>query len=76
MANVTREVASCAGRLSRARNHHPDADHSGLERDLITARIAHQAEKLASEAPPLTDAQIQKIVSVIRTAGLQGGGQA
>ena len=75
MANVTHEVARVSGQLSQARRWHPDADHSGLEAELAAARIAHKAEKLASEAPPLTDAQIQKIVAVIRAAS-QGGGRA
>lgn len=73
MANVTQEVAQVSGRLSQARRWHPEADHSGLEAELAAARIAHKAERLAAEAPPLTDAQIQKIVAVIRAAG---GGRA
>lgn len=70
------QVCTHAGRLASSRRHHPDRDTTTLERDLAAARIAAYAEKVLADAPPLTPAQVDRLATIFRAAGLQGGGQA
>ena len=53
----TRERA----RLAAAKRHHPEADHSNLERDLAAARIEAAAQRIADSLPPLTNEQRARI---------------
>lgn len=55
-------------RLAAAKRHHPDADHTPLERDLALARVEAAAQKVADALPPLTAEQRAKIASLLAPA--------
>ena len=53
----TRERA----RLAASKRHHPEADHTTIERDLAAARVEAAAEKVAAGLPPLSAEQRARI---------------
>ncbi len=48
-------------RLAVLHRHHPNADHSGVERDLRAARLYDHIKRTVDAAPPLTPAQLNKL---------------
>jgi hypothetical protein len=45
---------------------HPKLEE--LRRDIRAERLAEQAKKVAEASPPLTDAQIDRIVAILRAS--------
>lgn len=66
-------------RLAAAKRHHPEADHSDLERDLAAARLELAAQRVADGLPPLSDEQRARIAVLLvpalaeAPAGLKAG---
>lgn len=60
------ETQKLYGRLGSCRRYHPDGDHSELMRDIASSRILDAIEEQLAVAPPLTDAQIDRITAVLR----------
>lgn len=56
-------------RLAAAVRHHPDKDHTEARRDLAAATLEQHVRRVVAEAPPLTEAQRDRIASLLRAGG-------
>jgi len=61
-------VFEARARLAAHKRHHPDADHSALERDLAAARVEEAARRVAADLPPLTAEQRARIGALLAPA--------
>ena len=61
--------------LGVACRHHPERE-TEARRNLTEAKIADQIEKVLSEAPPLSDEQLERIAALLRAGNRNGGGDA
>jgi hypothetical protein len=66
---MSRPVRSLKAQLGAQTRHHPEQDHSDLKRDLRAEVLAEHVARVVAEAPPLTDAQAQRIVGLLLTGG-------
>lgn len=67
MAFATSEPRKLAGRAGAAAKHkHPDADD--LRRELAEVRLAEHIRKVVASAPPLTQAQRDRLAGLLRPA--------
>ena len=53
-------------RIAATLRHHPDADVTDLRRELHAAKIEKYVTELAKKFPPLTEAQRERIVLLIK----------
>ncbi|MDV6291649.1 hypothetical protein [Rhodococcus aetherivorans] len=60
------ETQKLYGRLGSRRRFDPSGDHSELMRDIAASRCLDAIEELLAAAPPLTEAQIDRITAVLR----------
>lgn len=63
MSNQTRTAKA---RLAAATRHHPNRDHTALQRDLAAAKLDSYIQRVLAEAPPLTPEQLSKVALLLR----------
>lgn len=69
MATYTRDdIARATGRLAATMRHHPEADHSSLQRALMEAKAGYYLQTLREQYPgvTLTEEQVQDLTEVLR----------
>jgi hypothetical protein len=68
---AARERLSLAGRIARAKRSDPQADVTELRRELKTAELAEDIERLVNTWPPLTNEQRVRLALLLcpRTGG-------
>ena len=52
--------------------HHPDADHSDLQRELKAQKLERRVREIADSAPELTPAQRNKLAVILLAGGDEG----
>jgi len=67
-SSALRQSAARAGAAARWR--HPDADEA--RRDLAAERISSYVQRILADAPPLTDAQRDKLALLLRGPDAKG----
>lgn len=66
MPASTTERRRIRGLIAAASRHHPDADLTDLRRDHAAAKLAEFIEQVVADAPPLTDAQRDRLTGLLR----------
>ncbi|WP_155850246.1 hypothetical protein [Arthrobacter sp. Br18] len=51
-------------KLAAASRHHPNKDHSQLQRELAAAKLEAYVEKIVADAPPLTTEQRARLAAL------------
>lgn len=69
------EMPAHRARLAATLRHHPDADTTEIRRDLRAAKLADYIRKVVDEAPPLTDAQRERLAAILSPAATSAGGR-
>lgn len=53
-------------KLAAATRHHPDEDHTNLQRELAAAKLESYVARIVAEAPPLTPEQLDRVSALLR----------
>ena len=69
VSSISADLAKVSGALSSTRRWKPETDVTDLRRETDALRIARYAAEVVATAPPFTDAQIDRIISVLRSGG-------
>jgi hypothetical protein len=65
---MSNPVLTQRARLAANLRHHPDADHTDARRELAAAVLEQHVRRVVAEAPPLTDAQRDRICALLHQA--------
>lgn len=76
MATQPISISAAAGRLSNARQRHPEQDHTALAQQLVLARALNAVAKITAESPPLTADQAQTVADALMHRDRTGAGVA
>ncbi|MEY9963195.1 Spy/CpxP family protein refolding chaperone [Streptacidiphilus sp. MAP12-16] len=76
MAAKTPEHRVLSARTAALKRHHPEADHSGLERDLRAARLEEHIRATVETWPALTPEQRAKLAVLLANPDMREHGNS
>jgi hypothetical protein len=65
MSEAKNRTQSLGGKLTAARRHYPDRDHTPLETELAASKIEDKVREIVAAAPPLSPEQRARISALL-----------